>query len=144
QIHDHDHTHHAPLQEWLKTALLLGLGLYFVYIIVTGNLTNYINIRFSWLSYVAAVIFLLLGATSVYSLMQQRGHKHDHEHHDHEHSPMSWAVLAVVAGPLVLGTLIPSRPLGAAAVEADLSASSLGGDSSAAFSLPPEQRNILD
>lgn len=144
QIHDHDHTHHAPLQEWLKTALLLGLGLYFVYIIVTGNLTNYINIRFSWLSYVAAVIFLLLGATSVYSLMQQRGHKHDHEHHDHDHSPISWAVLAVVAVPLVLGTLIPSRPLGAAAVEGDLSASSLGGDSSAAFSLPPEQRNILD
>ena len=140
--HDHEHSYSTPAQEWLKTALLLGLGLYFVYIIVTGNLTNYINIRFSWLSYVAAVIFLMLGAASLYKLMRGHKHKNDHDHHDH--SPISWAVLAVVAVPLVLGTLIPSRPLGAAAVDGDLTASSLGGDSAAAFSLPPEQRNILE
>jgi uncharacterized repeat protein (TIGR03943 family) len=147
-LHDHDHAHSAPLQEWLKTALLIGLGLYFVYIIVTGNLPNYVNERFAWLSYVAAVIFLLLGATSLYKLMQVRSHDHhDHEHHhdhDHTHSAISWAALAVVAIPLVLGTLIPSRPLGAAAVGDDLNANRLGGDSSAAFSIAPEQRNILD
>lgn len=143
--HEHEHPHSTPLREWLKTALLLALGLYFVYIILTGNLTNYINVRFAWLSYVAAVIFLLLGAASAYKLLQARQHHHHHDHeHDHDHSPISWVVLAVVAVPLVLGTLIPSRPLGAAAVEGDLTTSSLGGDSATAFSLPPEQRNILD
>lgn len=141
--HLHTHDHHGPTaKDWLKTALLIGLGLYFVYIIATGNLANYINARFAWLSYVAAVIFLLLGATSLYRLIRPHEH-HDHDH-DHDHTTISWAVLAVVAVPLVLGTLVPSRPLGAAAVDGDLSAATLGGDSAAAFSIPPEQRNILD
>ena len=75
-LHDHDyeHSHNTPAQEWLKTALLLGLGLYFVYIIITGNLTNYINIRFSWLSYVAAIIFLMLGfAAGTLNAMRSAG-----------------------------------------------------------------------
>lgn len=150
--HDHDHAHGVPVQEWLKTALLIGLGLYFIYNIASGNLANYINARFAWLSWVAAALFLLLGAASLLRLVQARGHHHDHDHehdhehhhHDHDHSTISWAALAVVAIPLVLGTLIPSRPLGAAAVDGDLSASTVGGDSSAAFSLAPEERNILD
>lgn len=153
--HDHDHDHHdhdhsVPLQDWLKTGLLIGLGVYFVYIIISGNLSNYINARFMWLSYVAAVIFLLLGLSSVLRLRRALSHDHDdhhthdHDHHDHDHGAISWGVLAVVAVPLVLGTLIPSRPLGAAAVDGDLSASTLGGDSSAVSSIPPEQRNILD
>lgn len=157
--HDHDHDHHdhsVPLQDWLKTGLLIGLGLYFVYIIISGNLTNYINARFMWLSYVAAIIFLLLGASGALQLWRalthrnhhdhhdHHAHNHDHHDHDHDHGTISWGVLAVIAVPLVLGTLIPSRPLGAAAVDGDLSASTLGGDSAAVSSIPPEQRNILD
>jgi putative membrane protein len=142
---EHEHPHHrAPLQDWLKTALLIGLGLYFVYIIASGSLANYINARFAWLSYVAAAIFLLFGAASSYRLLRGHDHTHHPHEHDHQHATISWAVLAVIAVPLVLGTLIPSRPLGAAAVDGDLSASSLGGDSAAAFTIPPEQRNILD
>ncbi len=141
--HDHEyHRHHRALvQEWLRTALLFGLGLYFAYIIVTGNLTNYVNMRFAWLAYVATLIFLLLGAAGAYRLTRTGAHHH-HEHH--EHSPISWMALAVVAMPLLLGTFIPSRPLGAAAVDGDVIANSVGGDSSAAIALPPEQRNILD
>ncbi|MBZ0303946.1 MAG: TIGR03943 family protein [Anaerolineae bacterium] len=146
--HDHNHEHGVPVQEILKTALLIGLGLYFVVLIATGSLTNYINVRFSWLSYVAALIFLLLGATSAVRLMQSRRHDHhphEHQHdHDPEHGSISWAALAVIAVPLVLGTLIPSRPLGAAAVDSELSANNIGGDVTAAFNIPPEQRNILD
>jgi uncharacterized repeat protein (TIGR03943 family) len=145
--HDHAHDHSPPLREWIKTALLLGLGLYFVYNIVSGNLTNYINIRFAWLSYVAAAIFLLLAAANGLRLVRGHSHDHDHDHqhsHDHDHSAISWAVLVIVAVPLVLGTMVPSRPLGAAAVDGDLSASNLGGSSAVSLSLAPEERNILD
>ncbi len=147
-VHTHavEHHHHAPVQEWLKPALLIGLGLYFASIIATGSLTNYINMRFAWLAYVAAVFFLLLGVAGAHRLIRA-GADHHHEHGTPEHHPrgtISWAALAVVAIPLLLGTLIPSRPLGAAAVEGDVSANTLGGDSSAAIALPPEQRTVLD
>jgi uncharacterized repeat protein (TIGR03943 family) len=69
-------------------------------------------------------------------------HEQDHAHHDHDHNPMSWGVLAIIAIPLVLGTLIPSQPLGAAAVSGDFN--TIGGDAASAFSIASEDRNILD
>lgn len=141
----HDHGAREDVQAWLKTAILLGLGLYFVYNIVSGNLTNYINIRFAWLSYVAAVLFLLIGGFSLLRLLR-RSHAHEHAHHDHDHGSgrMSWFALAVVAIPLVLGTLIPSRPLGAEAIDGDLSISSASLGSVTTFAVNPQDRNVLD
>src|SRR5690606_11429421 len=101
--HTHDNHANENVQGWLKTGLLLGLGLYFVYNIVSGNLTNYINVRFAWLSYVAAVLLLLIGGYSAYHMLR---HHSGGEHH-HEHAQMSWGTLLVIAIPLVLGTLIP-------------------------------------
>ena len=69
---DPEHPQDDTLQQWLKTAILLGLGLYFIYNLLSGNLTNYINARFAWLSWVAAPLFLLLGALSAYSLLTRR------------------------------------------------------------------------
>jgi Predicted membrane protein len=104
--HDHDHEHdhrRETIYAWARAALLIGLGLYFVYNIVSGNLANYINARFAWLSVVAAALFLLLGAAAVYRLLRH-GHSHDdahHDHdHDHDHGAFSWGVIAVVAVPL--------------------------------------------
>jgi uncharacterized repeat protein (TIGR03943 family) len=142
--HDHEHDHSsANFQNWLKTALLLGLGLYFVYNILSGNLTNYINVRFAWLSYVAAGLFLLIGGYSAYHLL--RHHTGEHAH-DHSHAPLSWGALLIVAIPLVLGTLIPSRPLGVEAVDGDLglSSGSLTANSTTTFTISPENRNVLD
>ncbi len=142
--HDHEHTHDHT-QAWLKTALLVSLGLYFAYNIVSGNLTNYINIRFAWLSYLAAALFLLLGAASAYRLL--RGSVHD-THHDHDHSHeegLSWGMLAIISVPLVLGTLIPSRPLGAAAINADFNTNALASaDNISTFTIDPLSRNVLD
>lgn len=142
--HDHDHSHNY-IQEWVKIALLIGLGLYFVFNILSGNLTNYINARFAWLSYVAAALFLLLGAVSLYGLLR-RDSEHDHHHdHDHDHSQISWFGLAVVAIPLVLGTLVPSRPLGAAAVGSDINSNAFtSGQDATTFTIAPLQRNVLD
>ena len=157
--HDHEHDeHHKPtrldaLQPWLKTLVLLGLGLYFTWNIVSGNLTNYINTRFVWLSYLAAGLFLLLALSSAWSLLRERRHDHDHDHphhdhhhdHDHDHDRMPWTMLAVVALPLVLGTLVPSRPLGASAVDGSLTLTAANTTTtSTAFTINPLDRNVLD
>ncbi len=152
-IHDHEHDHeHDHARErrmaWAKTAILIGLGLYFAYNIISGNLSNYINLRFGWLSYVAAALFFLLGGFSAYTLLRSRGeHAHDHEHGDHLHSAPSWGMIAVVAAPLVLGTLVPSRPLGAEAVGGialNAAASQVSTGSVTMFTINPENRNVLD
>jgi putative membrane protein len=149
--HDHDHAHHdhdhatEQAQGWVKALLLLGLGLYFVYNIATGNLANYINVRFGWLSYVAAVLFLLLGVMSIWGLRRESGEHGHHHDHDHDHGTVSWGVLAIIATPLILGTLIPSRPLGAAAVDGNISLnSSVSAGSVSTFTGDPLTWNVLD
>ncbi|MEO8397539.1 MAG: DUF1980 domain-containing protein, partial [Chloroflexota bacterium] len=131
--HEHDHDHNdrtTTIQLWIKALLLIGLGIYFVYNIASGNILNYVNVRFAWLSYVAAALFLLIGAFSIWHLLRDHNHaehdhdEHDHDHGDHVHTPISWGVLALLAVPLVLGTLIPSQPLGAEAVSGSISLSS--------------------
>ncbi len=143
--HEHDHDHRREvIAEIVKTGLLIGLGLYFVVNIVSGNLTNYINVRFSWLSYVAAVLFLLIGGFSALNLLNQRRAEHDHHHdHDHDHGAISWATLIVIAVPLVLGTLIPSRPLGAESVDGNVSITAASVDNMV-LSIEPSKRNVLD
>lgn len=142
QTAEHIHEHHDHTQLWIKTGLLAGLGLYFVYNIVSGNLTNYINVRFSWLSYLAAILFLLLAASNAYQLLWMR--THSHENHDHDHGSLSWGMLAIVAIPLVLGTLVPSRPLGADAIGADINLNAVASDTVTTFTTNPLDRNVLD
>lgn len=144
--HDHHDGQTETIQLWIKTALLVGLGLYFTYNIASGNLSNYINARFAWLSYVAAALFLLIGLFSAAHLLREHRHNHKHDHHDHDHShaQISWRSLAIIAVPLVLGTLIPSRPLGAEAVGGSISTTTIALSETQTFSVPPEQRNVLD
>ncbi len=149
--HGHDRAHdklhaRARLQAHVKALLLIGLGLYFVWNIVSGNLANYINARFAWLSYVAAAILLLLGCWQLWLLLRGQTTSHDHEHeHDHDHG-VSWGIIAIVALPLLLGTLVPSRPLGVEAIEGSISISqaSASADNVAAFTISPLERNVLD
>ncbi len=134
------------IQLWIKTGLLFGLGIYFAYNIVSGNLTNYINARFAWLSYVASALFLLIGLFSAIHLLRDHDDLDDHgdEHRPHVHGQVSWRSLAIIAVPLVLGTLIPSQPLGAQAVSGSISTSSVALSDTQTFNVAPEQRNVLD
>ncbi len=145
-IHEHDHTHGAErMQNLVKTGLLVGLALYFVYNILSGNLTNYINQRFAWLSYVAVVLFGLLAIANLLDLRRHQNHDHQHEHdHDHNHTTISWPVLAVIAIPLLLGTLVPSRPLGSAAVGGNISVNAVSVTNATTFTTDPLQWNVLD
>lgn len=129
-----------------KIVLLCGLALYFLYNILSGNLTNYINQRFAWLSYVAVALFALLAIGNILELLRRHDH-HDHHHHDHDHhhhDVVSWPVLAVVAVPLVLGTLVPSRPLGSAAIGGNISINAVSVTNATTFTTDPMQWNVLD
>ncbi|NWF70179.1 MAG: TIGR03943 family protein [Chloroflexi bacterium] len=144
--HEHEHTPSAPAQAWVKTGLLLGLALYFLYNIVSGNLTNYINIRFSWLAYIAVAIFGALGAVSAYDLLRARRAEQAHDDHDHyhNHDHVSWPVLFITAIPLLLGTLIPSQPLGASAIDGNISTNVVAVSSMSTLGSDPLQWNVLD
>jgi putative membrane protein len=150
------------LQEWVKAGLLVALGVYFVYVIASGNLANYINARFAWLSYVAAAMFLLLGLFSVYELLRREKPKVELEQFStdllgtpktlqkrarelqQDRRTVSWKALGVVAIPLVLGTLIPSRPLGSAAVGGSISLSAVSAANAQPFTTDPLKWNVLD
>jgi uncharacterized repeat protein (TIGR03943 family) len=152
--HHHDeHEHHDHRKEravlWAKAALLVGLTLYFVWIIVTGNWTNYINERFAWLTFVAAAVFGLLAIYTLITAIRANDEAylhelaHAHDHGDHTHEKLSWGALAIIAVPLVLGTLIPSRPLGAEAINGELSTTAAVGELTT-FTVNPLDRNVLD
>lgn len=147
---DHAHTHQQPfdMMRWIKAALLLGMGLYFLITILSGNMTNYINERFTWLSYIAVVLFFLFGAVAIWDILrsapEHHHHDHDDHHHDHEHGGLSTSVALIVAIPLLLGTLVPSRPLGASAVDGNILTASVGLGEPLAFTRNPLERNILD
>lgn len=114
-----------------KTAVLVALGIYFAYNVISGNINNYVNPQWAWLSGVAAALCLLLGVVSLYSYIrdrQERTHdhehtnpdhenSHDHMHEGHSHAGVSWPVLSVLGIPLLLGLAVPSAPLGASALE---------------------------
>lgn len=139
----HDHHHHNPIQSLLKIGILAGLGLYFTYNILSGNLANYINARFMWLSYVAAALFSLMAGVALMNFVQHRAQDRDHHDHDHDHG-QSWWVLLVVAMPLLLGTLVPSRPLGAEAINGEVRISAVSINTADTLTVDPLERNILD
>jgi putative membrane protein len=146
--HVHDHRR-ENMQQWVKVGILFGLSIYFAYNIITGNLANYINERFAWLAYLAVILFGLLGMASFISL--RRGdhvhhdccHTDDRDHADHSHEQIGWGIIAVVAVPLLLGTLVPSRPLGAEAVD-NISITPLTFGAANILTKNPLERNVLD
>ncbi len=129
------------VQAALKGLLLLGLGIFLFTRITTGTLNYYISQRFDWLT-VAAVLGLIVVGLSYRYLLQEAedsdaasddlapdrsgeagsevaedSHQHSHDHgHDHSHA-LGWSGLVLISLPIVLGLLVPPRPLGVAALQ---------------------------
>ena len=133
-----EHQHHSRIDQtaWAKSLILFGLGIYFAVLIFTGNLTNYINLRFAGLAYIGTALFFLLGLVSLYACLNPR--------RAHSHHQISWDILLVVAFPLLLALLIPSRSLGVEAVSGGIGLSPVGVERASALSRNPLDRNILD
>lgn len=136
----------------LQTLLLAGLGIYLLVKILGGTLYFYINERFLWLIVVGSVVFLLL-ALAVYlrarTAADSHAHAHAHQHgHGHHHSQTGrvWG-LAIVALPLVLGFLVPPKPLDSSALATrGISANAAIGQSgnNQELAVPSDQRTVLD
>lgn len=123
---------------WVKSLILFGMGIYLALLIATGNLDNYINQRFAWLVVVGALLFIVLGLTTLHSSLNPVRSGHDHHHH---HYHITWDILLVAAFPLLLAILIPSRALGIEAVNGGVSFNPVGV---AGVTRNPLDRNILD
>jgi uncharacterized repeat protein (TIGR03943 family) len=139
----------ATLQS-AKSVVFLAFGGYLAYLTLTQQLSNYISARFTWLCVVAAVLFFGLGIHGALGLRSQsrRGNEHWHEWlhrtHEHTHPRVTLASLLVVGIPLVLGLLVPSRPLGASAVEGDLTPAGRGLDRITTTSASSTEWTVLD
>ena len=129
-----------------RIVLMLLLAIFLVEKYISGKLFYYIGPRFSWLTLLAIGFLLALAAGSFVVMRHQVAHNHEHHNHDHEHTAPSLWPLMVVAVPVLLGFLIPARPLGASAitnrgVSTDVVSAS---DKTNRLTIVPSERNILD
>ena len=127
------------VQAALKGLLLLGLGIFLFTRITSGTLNYYISQRFDWLTIAAVLGLVVVGLSYRYLLQESEdsdaasddlgpkrsdeagsmaavdSHQHSHNH-DHSHA-LSWSGLVLISLPIVLGLLVPPRPLGVAALQ---------------------------
>ncbi len=129
----------------IKALALIGLGLFLYSRFISGNLLYYINVRFVWLTLLAAVGLIAVGASYRY----YSGHTHTHDHAGHDHGQLTWFGLLLVMLPVILGLLVPPRPLGAAAMSSrDVSAEALtsaaGPGRNEILAKPKGDKNVYD
>ncbi len=109
----------TELQTLIKAVVLALSGWMFYAKISDGTLNFYINQRFSWLSFVAVLLFMVLALTVLYRLLERRVTSDavptmtPATTHNASLSPLSLVILAL---PALLGLLVPARPLGASAI----------------------------
>jgi putative membrane protein len=136
----------------LKALVLIGMGLFLYSRIYTGTLLFYISERFAWLTLLAALGFIVVGASYRYRAAQTQAHDnepHDHDHAGHQHGHLSWGGLGLIVLPIILGLLVPPKPLGAAAMgnrEFEVGAvnSATAPKTSQVFARPGIEKNVLD
>lgn len=127
--------------------ILLGLCVFFASKAINGQLTWYINARFIPLT-LFGILFLAILAQTVFAEVRRSraedNEEHEH-HHEYEHSPTGLWVMLI---PLLIGVLIPPRPLDSSAFTSkgfNTSAPLVSAESSAQlFETESEERNILD
>ena len=128
--------------------LLLGLCIFFASKAANGQLTWYINSRFVPLT-IFGIIFLAVLAQIIFteirrSRKQDEEHGHEHEH-DHAPAPVNLWIMLV---PLLIGILIPARPLDSSAFATkgfNTNSPLVSADSSAQiFETESEERNVFD
>lgn len=137
---------------------MTALGLLLARKLWTGEIFYYINERFFPLILFGALasLALALGAFLMWRREAAQAHDHDEEHHHgHEHTrahaPARFPLGSVLwlAVPLALSLIVPSRPLGASAIDnRGLNSSGpltvSGGAVAATLQIAPADRSILD
>jgi putative membrane protein len=124
-------------QEGLKSAVMLGMGLYLAALFLTNRLSNYINLQFGWLTLMSAVLLIGMGAWSLWQMRRPTSF-------GTVHLPIQLSSLFVLSIPLLLGVLVPSQPLSASAITGGVSLNPVGGATVQSYVKPPLERNILE
>jgi putative membrane protein len=132
----------------LQAFVLMAICLFLAAKLISGKLDLYINLRFAPLTVFAIIALVLM----VYALMRYPKAQldgSDHHEHDHEHThSISFYALVFLLLPVLIGILIPSRPLDATAASTrgvNVSAPMVGSASQThPFEEAADQRNILD
>lgn len=143
----------ARTQRALQALILAGLGLFLLQKFWSGTLYWYINDRFFGLVLGAAIGFLILARAVLPAWRtapapphpETAGHEHAHDH-DHSHRPPAWR-LWIMALPMLLGLLVPARPLGSSALAnkgLNTSAPVAAAGGAQQVALPPQTRSVLD
>lgn len=107
----------------LRMVLMLALGAMLVVKVMSGGVLLYVNSVYTRLIFAAGVALLVIGYIAGLEWLVRRDARptrHLHFGPDHAHATgraEAWGY-ALLAVPLLLGLLIPARPLGAAAVQA--------------------------
>jgi putative membrane protein len=130
----------------LKGLVLSGLALFMTRTITDGTLLFYISRRFAWLTWVATLLLVLMAFAYQSSRLEDADGQQSENHHVHDRHADSWIPIALVAIPLLLGLLVPPRPLGAyAAGTREINTDGVGlADDGSVFRRDEAQRNILD
>lgn len=133
-----------------QALILAGLGFFLIGKVWNGTILLYINRRFVMLVVLAGIILLLLSQVVLRTkqAMPESGGRRPGEEHAHWINRSAWA-LWLVSLPLLVGLLIPARPLGAAAlanrgIQTEAPLLVRRGDPAAVLGLPAGQRTILD
>ncbi len=131
-----------------QALLLLGMCIFLGSKLASGQLTYYINQRFVPLTIFGIIFLAVLAQTLFTEIKRARQHVQEHDHdHNHDHAPASvnlWFMFV----PLLIGVLIPARPLDSSAFATkgfNTNSPLVSADSSAQlFETDAEERNILD
>ncbi|MAU10108.1 MAG: TIGR03943 family protein [Anaerolineaceae bacterium] len=129
-------------QNWLKSAVLLGTGLYMLVLLLTGNIGHYVNVAnpsILWLSWLTVPLLLSLGGWSLWRTLKPAPPSATPANQ----SRLTTTALVICTLPLILG-LLPSRPLGADAINGGVNIAPLGLTSGTSVNIAPEDRTVLD
>jgi putative membrane protein len=130
-----------------QAVIFLGLFLFLIAKILNTQLLWYINKRFIILTEIGIVLLLILAVRLFSETRFVRKPHQDEEHDQHGDKPAS-INLWILSIPLLVGVLIPAKPLDSTAVSAKglttTSALISSNSSSHPFETESEQRNILD
>lgn len=131
-----------------QALLLLALFIFLMNKVFNNQLLWYINQRFAALTQVG-IVFLAVLAQQLFSAVRRARAREQAGEHDHDHSHAPAAInLWIMLVPLLIGVLIPAKPLDSNAVAAKgltTSSALISSDStSRLLETESEQRNILD
>ena len=111
------------VQAAAKGMILFALGIFLLTRITSGTLNFYISDRFGWLTLAAVLGLFVVGGSYRYLFSDagqtpaDDGHAHDSQPDHHHGHALGWAGMLLVMLPILLGLLVPPRPLGVAALQ---------------------------